>query len=194
MGVAVGVGVGVAVGVGVGVGVGVEVGVGVAVGVGVEVGVGVAVGVGVGVAVGVGVGVAVGVGVGVAVGVGVGVVVAVSVAVGAGVEVGVGVGVLVGSGVGVGCGSPSHAVAATIRRTASPPMIDRAQTTTRCLNPLPFVLPLHPRDVLVPRLLSMVAVPPHARPVLQMSLCSSYWATAHDIFLQLVNANSWHHR
>ena len=81
--------------------------------------------------------------VGLLVGVGapVGVRVGVSVGVGTGVDVGVcvlvGVRVFVGSGAAVDCGS-SHATAATVSRTNSPPKMPRVETPIRCLNPNPY--------------------------------------------------------
>ena len=81
--------------------------------------------------------------VGLLVGVGapVGVRVGMSVGVGTGVDVGVcvlvGMRVFVGSEVAVGCGS-SHATAATISRTNSPPKMPRVETPIRCLNPNPY--------------------------------------------------------
>ena len=55
-----------------------------------------------------------------------------------GVWVLVGLTVIVGSGVPVGFGSPSHAAAATIRRTSSPPMMSKLKAASRCLNTLPL--------------------------------------------------------
>ena len=78
--------------------------------------------------------------------------VAADVLVGVGVLAGARVGALVGAGAAVAAGprcgivgSPvvsgsesSHATAATISRTNSPPMMPRVETPIRCLNPNPY--------------------------------------------------------
>ena len=89
-------------------------------------------------------GVASGVGVNLAVGVlgGIGVPIGATVWVWVSAGLNVGLNVRVGSGVAEGCGSPSHAVAATTMRTNSPPMMERVQTRSpRSLSTL--VMPLY---------------------------------------------------